>query len=120
MAMASRRLTWEERRGYLHPYGSWADRIGVHRFVRDIPMEAGHPSRPGLEAIAGALPLLSGSRKMILWGARDFCFDETFLSRWRGIYPDARVDRLERAGHYVLEDSGGEGRDRIADFLTQT
>jgi haloalkane dehalogenase len=119
MAMASRRLSWAERRGYLHPYGSWADRIGVHRFVRDIPMEPDHPSRPALEAIAGALPALSGHSKMILWGAKDFCFDATFLSRWLEIYPDARVERLERAGHYVLEDSGGEGRARIADFLTQ-
>jgi cis-3-alkyl-4-acyloxetan-2-one decarboxylase len=119
MAMSSRRLTWDERRGYLHPYGSWAARIGVHRFVRDIPMEADHPSRAALEEVARGLPALSGNRKMILWGARDFCFDETFLSRWREIYPDARVDRLERAGHYVLEDSGGEGRARIADFLKQ-
>jgi cis-3-alkyl-4-acyloxetan-2-one decarboxylase len=41
-----------ERRGYLYPYDSWANRIGVHRFVRDIPMEAGHPSRPALEEVA--------------------------------------------------------------------
>jgi len=119
MAMASRRLTWDERRGYLHPYASWASRIGVHRFVRDIPMEADHPSRPALEAVAKGLPALSGHRKMILWGAKDFCFDETFLSRWLEIYPDARVDRLGRAGHYVLEDSGAEGRARITDFLKQ-
>jgi cis-3-alkyl-4-acyloxetan-2-one decarboxylase len=119
MAMASRRLTWDERRGYLHPYGSWASRIGVHRFVRDIPMEADHPSRPALEEVARGLPRLAGHRKMILWGGKDFCFDEGFLSRWRGIYPDARVERMGRAGHYVLEDSGGEGRAKIADFLKQ-
>ena len=46
---------------------------------------------------------------MILWGARDFCFDDAFLSRWREIYPDARVERLENAGHYVLEDAGADG-----------
>jgi cis-3-alkyl-4-acyloxetan-2-one decarboxylase len=117
MAMASRRLTWEERKGYLHPYGGWADRIGVHRFVRDIPLEPSHPSRPALEEVARGLPGLAAHEKMILWGTRDFCFDETFLSRWREIYPDARVDRLERAGHYVLEDSGIEGLAKIADFL---
>jgi pimeloyl-ACP methyl ester carboxylesterase len=119
MAMASRRLTWDERRGYLHPYGSWSSRIGVHRFVRDIPLEAGHPSRQALETIARALPALSGHTKLVVWGAKDFCFDETFLSRWREIYPEARVDRLERAGHYVLEDSGGEAQARIVDFLKQ-
>jgi haloalkane dehalogenase len=97
MAMSSRRLTPDERAGYLFPYGSWASRIGVWRFVRDIPMEAGHESRPGA---------LAGIPKLILWGGRDFCFDDFFLKRWRETYPDARVERLGNAGHYVLEDGG--------------
>jgi pimeloyl-ACP methyl ester carboxylesterase len=120
MAMSARRLAWDERRGYLLPYDSWANRIGVHRFVRDIPVEPGHPSRKALDEVTGGLPKLSANRKMILWGGRDFCFDDTFLSRWREIYPDARVDYLERAGHYVLEDAGAVARGRIAAFLTET
>ncbi|HXQ81065.1 MAG TPA: alpha/beta fold hydrolase [Opitutaceae bacterium] len=119
MATASRRLTWEERRAYLYPYDSWANRIGIHRFVRDIPMERDHPSRRALEEVSRGLSLLAGHEKMILWGARDFCFDDTFLSRWREIYPDARIERLENAGHYVLEDAGGDARARIRDFLTR-
>lgn len=117
MAMASRRLTWAERRGYLHPYDSWANRIGVHRFVQDIPMEPDHPSRKTLERIERGLPALSSHEKLIVWGGRDFCFDDTFLSRWRELYPDARIDLIERAGHYVLEDAGDEAVARIADFL---
>jgi len=120
MAMAARRLTWDERRAYLYPYGSWSDRIAVHRFVRDIPLEPGHPSRATLEAIERALPVLARHPKLILWGARDFCFDDTFLSRWRGIYPDARIDRIERAGHYVLEDAGPEAAQSIGTFLRST
>jgi haloalkane dehalogenase len=54
---------------------------------------------------------------MILWGARDFCFDDTVLSRWREIYPGARIDRFENAGHFVLEDAGGDARARIREFL---
>lgn len=117
MSMASRRLTWDERRGYLFPYGSWADRVAVHRFVRDIPLEPGHPSRAALEAVERGLPLLADKPKLVLWGARDFCFDDAFLSRWRETYPDARIDRVERAGHYVLEDAGQEARDTISAFL---
>ncbi len=117
MAMASRRLTWDERRGYLFPYDSWANRIAVHRFIRDIPLEAEHPSRQTLEEISAGLPRLAAHRKLILWGARDFCFDERILSRWRGIYPDARVDRIETAGHYVLEDAGPPARESIRAFL---
>jgi cis-3-alkyl-4-acyloxetan-2-one decarboxylase len=118
MGTASRRLTWDERRGYLYPYGSWASRVGVHRFVRDVPMEADHPSRGTLDEVYRNLPRLSGHEKMLLWGARDFCFDDAFLSRWRGIYPDAQVERYADAGHLVLEDAGARARARIREFLT--
>jgi haloalkane dehalogenase len=120
MSMAARRLTWDERRGYLYPYGSWKSRIAVHRFVRDIPLEPGHPSRATLDLIERGLPALAGNPKLVLWGARDFCFDDGFLSRWRELYPDAQIDRLDRCGHYVLEDAGTQGRSRINAFLTQT
>lgn len=119
MAMKLRRLSWSERRGYLYPYGTWRNRIAVHRFVRDIPMEAAHPSRATLAAVEAALTRLGSNPKLILWGGRDFCFDDTFLSRWREVFPDARVERQDRAGHYVLEDGGEPVRARIRDFLTQ-
>jgi pimeloyl-ACP methyl ester carboxylesterase len=120
MATTSRRLSWDERRAYLYPYGSWAERIGVHRFVRDIPLEPDHPSRETLEEISRGLGRLAAHPKAILWGARDFCFDDTFLNRWRELYPDARVDRLEKAGHFVLEDAGDAARAYIRDFLIRT
>jgi pimeloyl-ACP methyl ester carboxylesterase len=119
MAMAERRLTWDQRRGYLHPYDSWANRVGVHQFVRDIPLEAGHPSRGTLEAVAAGLPGLAGNEKLIVWGGRDFCFNETFLARWREIYPDAQLHLLGQAGHYVLEDAGPVAVPLISAFLTQ-
>jgi haloalkane dehalogenase len=117
LAMHARRLTPDERRGYLFPYDSWAHRIGVHRFVRDIPLESDHPSRARLEAIARGLPLLGPRPKLIVWGGRDFCFDRHFLARWRELYPHADVDLLPEAGHYVLEDGGGDARRRIGRFL---
>ncbi len=120
MAMAARRLTWEERRAYLYPHRSWASRIAVHRFVRDIPMEPWHPSRATLAAVEAGLPGLASKQKLIVWGGRDFCFDATFLSRWRVLFPDAQVHLLERAGHYVLEDAGSEAREPIRSFLSQT
>ena len=73
-----------------------------------------------LEAVAAGLPRLAGHEKLVVWGARDFCFDDGFLSRWREIYPDARVERLEGAGHYVLEDAGERAVAPIRDFLTHT
>jgi len=118
MAMHGRRLSPEERRAYLFPYDSWANRIAVHRFVRDIPMEPGHPSRGTLDAVARGLPGLAAIPKVILWGGKDFCFDDRFLGRWRELYPQAESERYPDAGHYVLEDAGIAARRRIADFLT--
>lgn len=112
-----RRLPPEVRRGYLWPYGSWADRVAVHRFVRDIPMEAGHPSRPVLEAIAASLPGLAPKAGLILWGGRDFCFDDTFLARWRELCPGAACTRYADAGHYVLEDAGADARERLRNYF---
>ncbi|OAM91183.1 alpha/beta hydrolase [Termitidicoccus mucosus] len=119
MAMHRRRLTRDEKRGYLYPYRSWANRVAVHQFVRDIPLEIDHPSRPVLEDIEEKLPLLAGPEhpKLLIWGKRDFCFNKHFLKRWRKIYPDALIVRFKDAGHYLLDDGGEEVRVRIATFL---
>jgi cis-3-alkyl-4-acyloxetan-2-one decarboxylase len=105
------------KRGFLFPYDSWANRIAVHRFVQDIPMKPNHATRPALDQIESGLPLLASREKIILWGGKDFCFNDHFLKRWCEIYPQALVHRYADAGHYVLEDAGGDARRRICDFL---
>lgn len=112
-----RPLTPDVKRGFLFPYDSWATRIAVHRFVRDIPMRPSHPTRPTLDAIEAKMPLLAEREKLILWGGRDFCFNEHFLARWREIFPQASVHRYAAAGHYVLEDAGDDAIGRISCFL---
>lgn len=120
MAMHGRALTRDEKRAYLFPYDSWANRVAVHHFVADIPMEKDHPTRATLQEIEGKLPLLADRPKLILWGGRDFCFNDYFLGQWQRIYPRAAVHRFPNAGHYVLEDTGSEARERAAQFLGRT
>ena len=112
-----RALAPEVKRGFLFPYDSWANRVAVHRFVQDIPMAASHPTRPVLDGIEAKLSLFAGHEKMILWGGKDFCFNDHFLTRWREIFPQALVHRYANAGHYLLEDAGDDARQRICDFL---
>ena len=76
-----------------------------------------HSTRPVLADIEAKLPLLADREKMILWGGKDFCFNDHFLARWRQIFPQVSVHRYADAGHYVLEDAGNEARQRICDFL---
>ena len=117
MSMHARKLKDGEARGFLFPYDSWRNRVAVHRFVADIPLERDHPSRATLETIEQGLPSLAEKPKLIVWGAWDFCFHDAFLDRWREIYPDAEVCRLRDAGHYVLEDGGPMAREKIRDFF---
>lgn len=120
MAMHRRRLTPAERDGYLLPYDSWANRVAVSAFVRDIPLEASHPSWPALAATEHGLAQFRERAALIVWGGKDFCFNDAFLERWRQELPQAAVHRIADAGHYVLEDAAEDVVPRIASFLRGT
>ncbi len=107
------------RAGYLAPYGSWAHRVAVHQFVRDIPMELEHPSRMILQQIGIDLAWLRAKPILIGWGGRDFCFNDHFYARWKQVFPQAETEHFPDAGHYVLEDARERIIPRIADFLGQ-
>lgn len=117
MAVHRRRLAPEVAQGYLWPYRSWADRAAVHGFVRDIPLSPAHPSWAALVAVEEGLARLADHPMEIHWGGRDFCFDDSFLARWRVLFPRAAVNRIADAGHYVLEDAREEIVPRIRAFL---
>lgn len=109
-------LTSEVKKGYLLPYNSWENRIGVARFVQDIPMEAQHKTYPLLSEIESKLPSLKHP-KLILWGGRDFCFDQSFFERWLEIYPDVDAHWYADAGHYLIEDETEDVIKKIWEFI---
>jgi haloalkane dehalogenase len=118
MAVKRQPLASGVKRGYLFPYDSWANRIGVARFVADIPMQPGHPSMATLEQVADGLAQFQNHPVTIVWGGADFCFNDTFFERWRAIYPQAQARYLPDAGHYVLEDATPDELAGITTFLT--
>ena len=117
MAMHRRSLSAVENRGYLFTYGSWASRVAVSAFVQDIPMSPQHPSWPALAAAERGVRQFCDRRTLIVWGGRDFCFNDLFLARWREQLPDATVQRIADAGHYVIEDARADALPPIAEFL---
>jgi cis-3-alkyl-4-acyloxetan-2-one decarboxylase len=117
MAVKRRPLPPDVKRGYLFPYDSWKNRIGVARFVADIPMNSGHPTMKTLEHVAAGLAQFRSHPVRIVWGGADFCFNDWFFKRWQAIYPEAQTEYLPGAGHYVLEDAGVEVLPRILEFL---
>ena len=111
------RSTPTEKRAYLLPYDSWANRVAVSAFVRDIPLDASHPSWAALAATEQGLAQFRDRPALVVWGGRDFCFNDSFLARWGAIFPQAETHRLADAGHYVLEDARDEVVPRIAAFV---
>ena len=105
------------RDGLLAPYRNWADRVAVHQFVRDIPMEPEHPTLPLLQQIGVDLAWLKAKPVLIGWGGKDFCFNDHFFERWKQFFPQAETEYHADAGHYVLEDAREQLVPRIAEFL---
>lgn len=105
-----------EKKGYLLPYDNPANRIAVAEFVQDIPLKSNHRSYETLKNIERKLSLLK-IPKMILWGGKDFCFNDLFFNKWKSIYPDAYYKYYKNAGHYILEDEKDDVIKNIQDFV---
>lgn len=120
MAVAHPRcLKPQVRAGYLYPYDSWGHRIAVDRFVKDIPMNSRHRSWPELVAIEHGLVRLRPLPALLVWGMKDWCFTPYFLDRFMELLPQAEVERIESAGHWVLEDAEERVIRRIERFLDE-
>lgn len=104
------------KKGYLFPYKTVKNRIAISEFVQDIPLDSSHPSYGRLKEIEEKLPLLT-CPKLILWGGKDFCFNDHFFGKWKEIYPEARVKYYENAGHYVIEDEPSDVVNELKKFL---
>jgi len=104
------------KKAYLFPYQGVQNRVAISEFVQDIPMAPTHRSYDYLRNIEEKLPLLKG-KKLILWGGKDFCFNDDFFHKWQQIYPDADYKYYENAGHYVLEDEKEDTLKTIKLFL---
>lgn len=94
--------------GLLAPYGNWHDRVGIARFVQDIPRRKSQASWQVLSRIEQSMPLLADHEVHILWGMRDWCFRPECLERFQRLLPQAQVQRLEDVGHYVMEEAADE------------
>ncbi len=119
MSMHRRCLTAGEKRGFLLPYDSWANRVAVDAFVKDIPMAASHPTWATLDRVATGLKNFTANPALLVWGGRDFCFNEQFYTEWRTRLPQAQAHYLADAGHYVLADAAHEVVPQITRFLRQ-
>jgi cis-3-alkyl-4-acyloxetan-2-one decarboxylase len=113
-------ITGAVRRGFIHPYNSWANRIATARFVQDIPMEGTHPSWADLVQLEMRLPVLSSKPMLLLWGERDWCFTPKMRDRFLDIFPHARSVGLPQAHHLLWEDAPEACLAALDQFLQET
>lgn len=109
-------LSKEIKKGYLLPYNNYKNRIATAKFVSDIPMKKSHRSWKTLENVEKNLSKLD-CPKLVLWGKKDFCFNDYFLNRWKDIYPNATYKEFQDAGHYVVEDAREELINEMRAFI---
>ncbi len=117
MAMSRRALSNDESRAYLFPYDNWAHRVAVSAFVQDIPMNDAHPTWKTLKAVEQGIAQFQNRDVLIVWGGRDFCFNDHFYAEWEERLPKAQKLYLDDAGHYVLDDARGDAVPRICEHL---
>lgn len=104
---------------YLKPYDSPEHRVAVLKFVQTIPLK---PTDPGYDIVSDTAMSLAKFRDvptLLLWGLRDFVFDQHFLAEWQRHFPHAQTHTWPDCGHYLLEDAGEEAIMRVKDFLAK-
>ncbi len=93
------------RQGLVAPYDHWRNRIGVYRFVMDIPTRSNQETWRRLEQIEQDMSQFVDQPTLLIWGMRDWCFQPLCMERIKIILPHAKCVPIEDAGHYVVEDA---------------
>ena len=118
MAINNRKnMTREVKAGLLAPYDNWQHRLGVYKFVQDIPLSPKHPSYETMQSIEKKLPMFREKPILLLWGMLDWCFTPDFLKRFLQFFPDAETHRFDDAAHYIVEDIPERIAATIEEFL---
>ncbi len=104
-------------RGLLAPYDNWHNRVGIDRFVFDIPLSRRNKSWQLLKQLECELPKLSDKPCLMMWGMRDWCFRPECLRQLQRLLPNAKSIEFADAGHYLMEDAARGVVDALAAFM---
>lgn len=106
--------------GLISPYDSWQNRKAIFEFVRDIPASKSHPTWKYLAELEEALPSLGELPIKLIWGMKDWCFQPNCLEQLQQHWPQAEVEKITDAGHWVTEEAQQQVLASVTDFLKRT
>ncbi|MEY4231602.1 MAG: hypothetical protein RLZZ362_2451, partial [Actinomycetota bacterium] len=97
------RLSWsrvpvEARAAFRAPYRRAADRAAVAAFVADVPFDDAHPSAVAIAEVATRLASVTAP-VLLVWGAADPVFDDSFALDLAMRMPHAQQHRFDGIGH---------------------
>ena len=98
---------------YLGPFPTPASRVAPWILARELS-----GSNDWYASLWEARDVLADIPALVMWGTKDPLFPLTHLERWRTALPGARVERLDRSGHFVQEEAPEEVISAIRSFLT--
>lgn len=98
-----KRLTREVHRAYLDAFPDPSSRHAPWVFARELAA-----SGPWYEDLWERREALSDLPSLLLWGMKDPAFGPPALERWEEALPRARVERLEKVGHFPQEEAPEE------------
>ncbi len=111
------RLSPEAKGGLLFPYDSPSNRVGIDRFVKDIPLTTSHRTYQVLEALERRLAVLRSKPKSFVWGGKDWCFRMECLTRLQKNLGENHTRVLNDVGHYVMEEAPDEVLEELLHLL---
>jgi acyl-CoA synthetase (AMP-forming)/AMP-acid ligase II/pimeloyl-ACP methyl ester carboxylesterase len=98
IGLARPRLPVEVRDALRAPYRSADQRSAIRDFVDDVPFDPAHPSAAAIADVAGRIGGLTAPA-LLVWGARDPVFDDSFALDLAARLPGADQHRFADAGH---------------------
>ncbi len=100
------RFTADVRAAYLAPHPTWASRTAILTFPREIPSGPTGAVSDFLAEVHAGIQALADRPVFIAWAMKDIAFTPDVLRQlWLADFPQARVLRIEDAGHYLQEDA---------------
>jgi cis-3-alkyl-4-acyloxetan-2-one decarboxylase len=98
-----RSIRGEVARAYRYPLRTWAERVAPLALARMVPLGPDHPSLPRMREGEEWTRAFPGPVSLV-WGMRDPILGRA-LSRHERAFPQARVTRVETAGHFLQEEA---------------
>ena len=98
LALSMRRIPSSVRPALRAPYARAVDRAAIRDFVDDVPFDDTHPSAAAVADVATRLATVTAP-SLLVWGASDPVFDDSFALDLAARLRHADQHRLARAGH---------------------